>query len=100
MLLSNLHLMCSHNAVYSEAELFDSIANKMVLRKEQLLDRFRTRLWRESTEPAPTEEDRLVVELLLEDERQAMEDDKLLEQTDIGLFASPFIISFRCFVDF
>lgn len=57
----------------------------MVLRKEELTDRFRFHLWEDSIKLAPTEEDRLVAELLLEDERHSFEEDKLLEQTDIGM---------------
>lgn len=64
--------------------MFASIAQTMVLKKEELTDRFRKYLWKQSLNPHQSGEQMLIAELLLEDEKEALELDKTLELEDIG----------------
>lgn len=69
---------------FLEKDLFASIAQTMVLKKEELTDRFRKYLWKQSLNPHQSGEQMLIAELLLEDEKEALELDKTLELEDIG----------------
>ena len=64
--------------------MYKTTAHETVLGKEKLVDRFRPHLWRESVNPIQTAEDILVAELLLQDEKEALDEDKALELENIG----------------
>ena len=55
-----------------------------MLDKEVLTDRLRPYLWNESMSLTDNTEDLLIAKLLLEDEKEVIESDRLLEQDDIG----------------
>ena len=55
-----------------------------MLDKEVLTDRLRPYLWKESMSLTDNTEDLLIAKLLLEDEKEVIESDRLLEQDDIG----------------
>lgn len=78
--LNVMHLHC----YFTEEQLYKTTAHETVLSKEKLVDRFRPFLWKDSINPANAAEDILISKLLLQDEKDALESDKLMETTDIG----------------
>ena len=67
-----------------EESLYETTAHDKVLDKEVLTDRLRPYLWKESMSLTENTEELLIAKLLLEDEKEVIESDRLLEQDDIG----------------
>ena len=64
--------------------MYETTAHDKVLDKEVLTDRLRPYLWKESMSLTENTEELLIAKLLLEDEKEVIESDRLLEQDDIG----------------
>ena len=64
--------------------MYETTAHDKVLDKEVLTDRLRPYLWMESMSLTDNTEDLMIAKLLLEDEKEVIESDRLLEQDDIG----------------
>lgn len=69
---------------FTEETLYETTAHDKVLDKEELTDRLRPYLWKESMTPIDQTEDLLLAKLLLDDEKEAIDNDKLLAEQDIG----------------
>ena len=83
-----------------EESLYETTAHDKVLDKEVLTDRLRPYLWKESMSLTDNTEDLLIAKLLLEDEKEVIESDRLLEQDDIGkvdsILKGQFVLIFEC----
>ena len=83
-----------------EESLYESTAHDKVLDKEVLTDRLRPYLWKESMSLTDNTEELLIAKLLLEDEKEVIESDRLLEQDDIGkvdsILKGQFVLIFEC----
>ena len=80
--------------------MYETTAHDKVLDKEVLTDRLRPYLWNESMSLTDNTEDLLIAKLLLEDEKEVIESDRLLEQDDIGkvdsILKGQFVLIFEC----
>ena len=83
-----------------EESLYETTAHDKVLDKEVLTDRLRPYLWKESMSLTDNTEELLIAKLLLEDEKEVIESDRLLEQDDIGkvdsILKGQFVLIFEC----
>lgn len=73
---------------FTDNRLYEQTAHETVLVKEQLADRFRCHLWKESTHLSVPGEDLLIANLLMDDEKETLHSDKQLEIEDIGQFGA------------
>ena len=69
----------------SDDNLLDVIAHELIAKKMLMEDKLRNALWSSSMTASLTGEDRLISQLLLEDEQNAMDMDKSLAANDIGV---------------